>query len=129
MAKSDGKKASYKRPPEATRFKKGRSGNPKGRPKGSPNLKTVLDNIFGEWIEITVQGRQCKVSKLEASFLLLYDRMAKGNINAARLLLTTYLRVNPPETSADLIEEVSQSDQEILDAVLKRLALKKGNLP
>src|SRR5665213_544257 len=129
MAKSDGKKASYKRPPEATRFKKGRSGNPKGRPKGSPNLKTVLDNIFGEWIEITVQGRQCKVSKLEASFLLLYARMAKGNINAARLLLTTYLRVNPPETSVDLIEEVSQSDQEILDAVLKRLALKKGNLP
>ena len=32
----------YKRPPRATQFKPGQSGNPKGRTKGSLNIANVL---------------------------------------------------------------------------------------
>jgi hypothetical protein len=37
----------YKRPPKNSQFKKGQSGNPKGRPKGRKNLRTDLEE--GEW--------------------------------------------------------------------------------
>jgi len=33
----------YARPPEATRFRPGRSGNPKGRPKGAKNKRPALN--------------------------------------------------------------------------------------
>jgi Family of unknown function (DUF5681) len=56
----------YRRPPEATRFKPGRSGNPKGRPKGSPNLATDLSAELGEQITVREGGQERRVSKQRA---------------------------------------------------------------
>jgi hypothetical protein len=40
MSEQEEEKVGYGRPPLATRFKLGQSGNPNGRPKGSLNQKT-----------------------------------------------------------------------------------------
>jgi hypothetical protein len=51
VAESDGKQGDYRaaqgKPPKATRFKKGQSGNPKGRPKGE-SLTTKLRRVLDE---------------------------------------------------------------------------------
>jgi hypothetical protein len=53
--------------PNGTRFKKGQSGNPQGRPKGTLNLATVLWRALREKVVIYENGRRKSVTKLEAS--------------------------------------------------------------
>ena len=46
-AKGD-ERIGYRRPPVATRFRPGQSGNPRGRPRGARNLSTVIAAALGE---------------------------------------------------------------------------------
>ncbi len=45
-------KVGYCRPPLANRFRPGQSGNPRGRPKGARNLRTVMAAALAEMVEI-----------------------------------------------------------------------------
>src|SRR6202030_3462192 len=46
----------YGKPPRHTRFKKGRSGNPRGRPNGSKNLSTLLSETLSEPVIVAENG-------------------------------------------------------------------------
>ena len=47
---SDDDAVGYGKPPKETRFKPGRSGNPRGRPKGSKNFNTILAKRLQELV-------------------------------------------------------------------------------
>jgi Family of unknown function (DUF5681) len=57
----------YKRPPKATRFKAGASGNPRGRPKGSRNLKTDLTKLLKKRITVREDGEVRHISRQESN--------------------------------------------------------------
>ena len=56
----------YKKPPKHSRFKKGRSGNLKGRPKGRKNMRTIVKDILDRNVTIRENGRTRRVKFPEA---------------------------------------------------------------
>ena len=57
----------YGKPPVETRFRKGQSGNPKGRGKGGRNFATVFMAAMSQSVTITENGRRKRISKLDAA--------------------------------------------------------------
>ena len=75
------------KPPRHTRFKKGKSGNPAGRPKGSRNLRTEFMNELLSQVTAKENGRQIKVSKGRAVMKSVIAKAAGGDMKAAALVI------------------------------------------
>jgi hypothetical protein len=122
------KKVGYRKPPEATRFKKGRSGNPRGRPKGSLNLATDLTAELGERITIREDGKPRRVTKQRALIKSLLAKALQGDPRAAGTLLALRARENG-EALDGPNQEVDDAElllvERFLPQVLKSLAKKK----
>jgi hypothetical protein len=77
----------YGKPPPHTRFKKGQSGNPRGRPAGAKNLKTLLSEALNEMVVVTENGGRRKVTKRRAIITQLVNRSATADFRAIKILL------------------------------------------
>src|SRR5947207_11579881 len=85
------KKGGYGKPPKDKQFQKGKSGNPSGRPKKDKMFKSVSrvirDNLLEE-VEGMVNGKRRKMLRLEAIIAKQVSNALKGNIQAAKFLLS-----------------------------------------
>jgi hypothetical protein len=77
----------YGKPPRHTQFKKGRSGNPKGRPRGTKNSATLLNEALSEPVVITHNGRRKTITKKQAIMMQIVNKAASGDHRAIQLLL------------------------------------------
>ena len=79
--KQDDYEVGYGKPPRHTWFKKGQSGNPRGRPCGSKNLKTLLSEALRagdhhrEWP--AAQNHQALSDRQRGRQLLGHTRLAR----------------------------------------------------
>src|SRR5204862_2500283 len=70
----------YRKPPRQTRFTKGQSGNPRGRPKGSKNLPTLLTEALNESVVVAENGRRRKITMRQAIIKQLVKRSATADL-------------------------------------------------
>ena len=72
----------YCRPPVHTQYKKGESGNPKGRTKGRRNVKTELKEIVNKKFKVREGETEHKLSLLGANVLAHGVKGAKGDVRS-----------------------------------------------
>ena len=77
----------YGKPPRHTRFKRGESGNPHGRPPGAENLSTLLSEALNEPVVIAENDGRKRISKRQAIIKQLVNKSAKGDWRAVKLLM------------------------------------------
>jgi hypothetical protein len=112
----------YAKPPRQTQFKKGQSGNPRGRPGGAKNLSTLLSEALNEPVIVAENGRHRKITKRQAAFKQLVNEAAKGNWRALKLLvdiLQDIERRTEPETAES---SFSAADEKVIEQLMARLA-------
>ena len=109
-------------PPKHTQFRKGMTGNPKGRPKGSKNLSTYLMEAARDQVSATVDGRTRKISKIQATAMQLATKAAGGDQAAIGKFLDWMDEI---ETRAAAVKPsqfpLSAPDIEVLRAAYERM--------
>ena len=119
----------YKSPPQGSQFKKGQSGNRNGRPKGTKNLKTDLQEELQEQIRVREGDRAITISKQRAIVKTLVAKTLKGDNRAASTLLGAMFRVlDRDEPLADPDQTLNKDESAAL-ALLQERLLGKANAP
>jgi hypothetical protein len=77
---SDDYKVGYGRPPKHTRFKKGQSGNPKGRPKGRKNWATIIDETLNRKVMVRVGGKTKRMTASQCIIEKTIQQAIKGSV-------------------------------------------------
>jgi hypothetical protein len=117
----------YGKPPRYSQFKRGQSGNPRGRPAGSKNLGTLVSEALNEPVIVVENGGRRKISKREAIIKQLVNRSAKADWRAIKILLDIVRELEgriEPETAES---SFSAADEKVIEQMKARWHAAKGD--
>ncbi|MGA7261321.1 MAG: DUF5681 domain-containing protein [Stellaceae bacterium] len=116
----------YGKPPRHTRFAKGQSGNPRGRPAGAKNLRTLLSEALNETVLVTENGGCRKVTKRQAIITQLVNRSATADFRAIKILLDIVRDIErQAEPTAPETSDFSEADEMVLRQIRARFSIGK----
>ena len=119
---SDAEKVGFGCPPKTTRWRKGQSGNPKGRPKSKSEMMMDAANILTQPIDArTPDGKTIKLDGIEAAYLALCKKGLKGHKASLLEAIRIMLEVGPAIQDE---EKRQQATRERVLTALERMGVK-----
>jgi hypothetical protein len=118
-------KVGYGRPPHHSRFKKGQSGNPAGRPSGSTNVQTEMKRLLVSKTKIKVNGTIQTVPTSRALCLAQVQKGLSGDVRA----FAKIVEIVGPEMVDELKAVAAGMTETDLDIVTRALARKDAQPP
>ena len=110
----------YRKPPTHTRFKKGQSGNPRGRP--AKNLPALLAAALDEKVTVTENGKRRQVTKREAVIAQLVNKSASAELCATKMLIDMLRDIEKKAEPAPAAKyPFSPTDKEVVQTLITRL--------
>jgi Family of unknown function (DUF5681) len=113
--------ANYRKPPLHTRFKKGQSGNPRGRPK--KDLPALLLAALNEPVSVTIDGKRRKITKREVIVTQMVNKSAGADLRATKMLIDMMKDIEgkageaaPPEP-----HRFAPADEEVIKHMVARI--------
>jgi hypothetical protein len=108
----------FKKPPKKYAWRKGQSGNPKGRVKGSKNRKTIIIRLMEGRL-----GRKIPdPKKLSAQEAMLWKAIQKGLAGDAKAMAFAFKRYDDATgSSADVTAITTEEDQQVYDALREKI--------
>ena len=115
----------YGKPPRHTRFKKGQSGNPRGRPRASKNLSTLLTEVLNEHVTVAENDGRRKITKREAIIIQLVNRSAQADLQAIKILLDMVRQIEIRTEADTAVSPFGLADEKVIAQLKARLPLPK----
>jgi len=119
----------YRKPPTATQFKKGQSGNPKGRPAGKSNFATALARAMNEKVTVVENGQRRTISKLDAAVKQLINKAASGDLRAFQQMVSLNSLVAAEDGNAAPTILNQDADNQVMAQLLARFQPDSGMQP
>lgn len=104
----------YGKPPKKTQFKKGQSGNPYGRPKGTKNFKTDLFEEMNEEVIIQENGQKKAISKKRALLKRIANQGMNGDLKCSQFLLNWLAHAEAMDVAKTTERKVTLEDRQIV---------------
>ena len=117
------------KPPREHQFRPGQSGNPNGRPKGSKELRTLLEQELERKVDATIAGQNVRLTKRKAMVKRLVDKAIQGDLKALLTIVRMEEQGGPLRGSGAApidIDAVTAKEEQILYGFLARTP-NKGN--
>ena len=111
----------YRRPPKHSRFQRGQSGNPGGRPPGVKSLSGIVRKIVGQKVTVTENGRTRRIPRIEAILLRAASEASRGDVASLRLVLQLAERHGESAQTGAERETIAAEDLAILRRLLPDL--------
>jgi hypothetical protein len=110
----------YGRPPTASQFQPGKSGNPNGRPKGRRNASSMARDALERTINVKVRGTWRKMTVRKAAYLRLGEKAVAGDAKALDYLLSLESQEHPPGPDQTETDRSAAKDLAILQDFFNR---------
>ena len=122
-------KRGYKNPPVEHQFKKGKSGNPKGRPRkktkqhSDPGLDLIVSvhRELRKSVFVQENGKHREITKLDAFSAQLVAQSVNGKPSQQKMLLSLLTLDRREETEQQTLEQLQSYDKDLLNELYEQL--------